>query len=101
MTYGGDGLSYSRLLQLVRVVGESKRREEKERLTWDAIWSYRANVPTVGEGTNRQPVPFRNWFAQLTGQPMETQEPELPEISDEEIEFLMKAGRQRFRPPGM
>lgn len=84
----------------MRVVGESKIQEGKARLLREALWSYRANVPTVGEGTNRQAIPFKNWFAQLTGQPIEIEE-ELPEISDKEIEFLMKAGRQKFRPPGM
>lgn len=82
---------------MIRVTGEAKRDEFMEA----ALWSYRANVPTVGEGNSREVVPFRNWFAQLTGQPMEREEPELPEITDEEIEFLMKAGRQKFRPPGM
>jgi len=81
----------------MRVTGEARRDEFME----DALWSYRANVPTVGEGSRREVVPFRNWFAQLTGKAIERTEPELPEISDEEIEFLMKAGRQKFRPPGM
>ena len=85
----------------MRVVGEARRREEKEILIREALWSYRANVPMAGEGKNRQAIPFKNWFAQLTGQPMEIEEPQLTEISDAEIEFLMKAGRQRFRPPGM
>jgi len=81
----------------MRVTGEAQRDEFME----DALWSYRANPPTAGEGSNRQAIPFKNWFVQLTGQPMETDEPELPEISDEEIEFMMKAGRMKFRPPGV
>ena len=85
------------MLQAIRVTGEVKRDE----FTWEAFWSYRANVPTATEGKNREVIPFRNWFAQLTGQALEREEPELPEISDEEIEFLMKAGRQKFKPPGM
>lgn len=58
-------------------------------------------MPTVGEGKNRQVVPFENWFAQLTGKPVEQKEPELMEISDEEIEWALKAGRQKLFPPGM
>jgi len=81
----------------MRVTGEARHDEFME----DALWSYRANPPTAGEGKNREVIPFRNWFAQLTGKPIEREEPELTEISDEEIEFLMKAGRQKFRPPGM
>ena len=84
-------------MQAIRVTGEAKRDEFMQ----EAFWSYRANVPMAGEGKNREVIPFRNWFAQLTGQAIERKEPELPEISDEEIEFLMKAGRQKFKPPGM
>lgn len=65
-----------------------------------AYWSYRANVPMVGDGKRKEAIPFPNWFAQLSGKKIEREEPELMEISDEEIEFLMKAGRQKFDPTG-
>ena len=58
-----------------------------------------SSVPTVGEGEQRQAIPFENWFAQLSGVPAKTSEPELPEISDAELERLM--GRHELRPPGM
>ena len=65
-----------------------------------ALWSYRSNVPTAGEGKSRVAIPFDNWFAHLTGVKVERVEPELPEISDEELEFFVKVGKQEFNPMG-
>ena len=68
-------------------------------MKWDALWSYRANTPATGEGKNRIAVSFEDWFAQLTS--VKEEEPEITEITDEEIEWALKAGRQGLRPPGM
>jgi len=94
---GGDGLSYTELIQKSKIVAEARLDEFQK----EAYWSWRANMPMAGEGEDKVVIPFKNWFAQLTNQKIEPEEPELMEITDEEIEFLMKAGRQKFRPPGM
>lgn len=65
-----------------------------------AFWSYRANVPTVGEGETRTVIPFPNWFAQLSGKKVEREEPKLTEISDAELEMFTQAGKQEFDPTG-
>jgi len=57
-------------------------------------------VPTVVDKTRREVIPFDNWFAQLSGVPVEREDPGLPEISDEELEFFIKAGNQEFNPLG-
>ena len=66
----------------------------------EALWSYRATPPTAGKGEQKQVIPFKNWFAQLSGKKVEREEPELTEISDEELEFFTKAGKQEFNPTG-
>ena len=76
------------------MTGEAQQDEFKQ----EAIWSYRANVPTVGKGEDRRAVPFDEWYEELT---RIEEEPEITEITDEEIEWALKAGRQGLRPPGM
>lgn len=93
---GGDGLSYTELIQKAKIVYDAWM-DEWER---EAFWSYRANVPVVGEGKRREVIPFVNWFAQLSGKKIEREEPELMEITDEELERLFGAGRQKFNPLG-
>jgi len=83
------------LIQKAGVVAESAYEEFKR----EALWSYRANVPTVGDGNQRQAIPFENWFAQLSGVPAKTTDPEIPEISDAELEAMI--GTHELRPPGM
>ncbi|MCJ7763032.1 hypothetical protein MUP38_06225, partial [Candidatus Bathyarchaeota archaeon] len=67
------------MLQVIRVTGEARKDERR----WDALWSYRANPPTVGEGKCRQVIPFNNWAAQL-GLGIEVEEKERT-LSDEDI----------------
>ena len=56
----------------------------------------------MGEGTNRQAVPFKSWLAQIGLGEAEDDviENEIPEITDEEIERALKMGRMKFLPPG-
>lgn len=83
------------MMQLIRVTGEA----EKEERRWDAMWNYRTQPPTTGDGSSRQAVPFTDFLAQLgLGDPVEI---ELPEVTDEEIERLFKSGKMGLFPPGM
>jgi len=81
-------------VQKVRVIGEALEDEHRQ----EAFWNWRANPPMVGEGKSRRAMPFSEFWQRLT-EPREA-EP-IPEISDEEIEKLMKMGRIGLRPPGM
>lgn len=82
---------------MIRVTGEAQRDERR----WDAFWAYHANPPTVGEGTSRQVVPFRNWLAQIglgdevvrTGRT----------LSDEDIKRAFSKGVRKIAviPPGV
>jgi hypothetical protein len=74
------------------VVGEVRKEERK----WEALWSARSNPPVDGGG---DPVGFEMFLAQL-GLVTEVKRVELPEITDEEIEQLMKRGRMGWIPPG-
>ena len=88
-------IPYARLLQLIRVTGEA----EKEERRWEAMWSYRAQPPTTGQGKARQSVPFSQFLAQLgLSEPVEVL---ATEVSDEEIDRLFKQGRMGLFPPGM
>lgn len=59
--------------------------------------SWRANPPVTGEGRTRRVVPFDEFWRGLTRPAVKE---EAPEITDEEIEAAMKAGRMKFLPPG-
>ena len=82
-------------MQLVRVTGEANRDERR----WEAMWSYRAQPPARGSGKNRTVISFNEFLVSLGM--AEAVEPEVPEISDEEIEQLMAMGRVGLRPPGV
>ena len=82
------------MLYAARVVGEALEDEYRR----EALWSYRANTPMVGEGKSRRPMPFDEFWQRMTGVQVDEK---LPEISDEEIEALMKHGRIGLVPPGM
>jgi len=73
----------------MRVVGDARHEERK----WEALWSYRANVPTEGEGKQRRVVTFKNFLAQLGLADKVKREPET--ITDAEMERLEKAGLVR------
>jgi hypothetical protein len=77
------------------VVGEARKEERK----WEALWSYRANPPTVGDGEMRSMVPLDSFLGML-GLVDVVKPAELPEITDEEIEDLMRRGRMGWIPPG-
>lgn len=89
-------MSYARLLQAFRVSREAGLDEFRR----EAMWSYRAKPPVVGTGERTEIVPFKNWFAQISGEKVEIEEPKLTEISDKELEFFMQAGKQEFNPTG-
>jgi hypothetical protein len=64
---------------------------------WEALWSYRENAPMTGTGEWASVIPFDVFLGQLgLGEPKAA---EVPEITDEEIERLMKAGRMGWIPP--
>ena len=75
------------------MAGEAEREERR----WEALWSYRANPPIVQAGRGTQVVDFQTFLAQLG---LDEDKAEPPEISDEEIERIMKRGRMRLFPPG-
>lgn len=81
----------------MRVTGEARLDERR----WEALWSYRANVPTVGEGKDRQVVPFNNWVAQL-GLGDEVEEKGRT-LSDEDIKRAFSKGVRKVAviPPGV
>lgn len=84
-------------MQLVRVTREAVREERR----WDALWSYNANPPMVGEGKNRTVVPFRNWLAQLgLGEEIEEK---ARTLSDADIKRAFSRGVKKIAvlPPGM
>ena len=71
------------------MVGEANKEERR----WDALWSYRANPPMA----DRDVLGFDVFMAQLG---LSEEKPsEATEITDEEIERLMKAGRMGWIPP--
>jgi hypothetical protein len=72
------------------VAGEARKEERR----WEAMWSYRANPPMVDHNV----LGFDVFMAQLGL--AEMPEPNVTEITDEEIERLMKAGRMGWIPPG-
>ena len=74
---------------MVRVCGEARKDERK----WEALWSYRANPPTQYGDV----VPFDAYLGTLgLGEAVKAQ---ALEVTDEEIERLMKAGRMGWIPP--
>ena len=85
------------MLQVIRVTGEAKRDERR----WDALWSYRASPPTVGEGTSLEVVPFNNWLAQL-GLGDEEERPGRT-LTDEDIKRAFAKGHKTMAvlPPGV
>lgn len=77
------------------------REAVQEERRWDALWSYRASPPTVGEGKSRTVVPFRNWLAQLgLGEEVEEKGRTL---TDEDIKRAFSRGVKKMAvlPPGM
>jgi len=82
---------------LIRVTGEAVKDDRR----WDAIWSYRAHPPTVGEGKDRQVVPFENWAAQL-GLGIEVEEKGLT-LTEEDIKKAFAKGFRKIPvvAPGM
>jgi hypothetical protein len=76
------------------VAGEARKEERR----WEAMWSYRANPPMVEFNGHKVVVELNAFMAQLGL--AEATEPNVPEITDEEIERLMRAGRMGWIPPG-
>ena len=76
------------------MIGDALEDERRDR----AYWSWREQPPMVGTGEQRHAMPFDEFWDRLNGKQTETK---LPEISDEEIEALMKMGRIGLRPPGV
>ncbi len=66
------------------------QREERK---WEALWSYRANPPIVGEGASRMAVPFPSFLAELGLGDEEVAGPKPPEITDDEMKRMMAAGK--------
>ena len=94
---GGDGLSYTELLQKIRVTREAVLEEKQ----LEAYWSWRAHPPIVGEGENRTVVPFKNWLASI-GLGMEVEEKRFS-LTDEDIKRAFSRGVTKIAvlPPGM
>lgn len=70
--------------------GEAIRAERR----WEALWSYRANPPTVGEGATRTVVPLSTFLDQIgLGDDVTRQGPKPPEVSDDEMRRMMAAGK--------
>ena len=68
-----------------------------EQRKWEAWLSYWPNPAIHGKGDSRTAVPFDEWWGLLTT----VEEEAVTEITDEELEAALKAGRQGLRPPGM
>ena len=79
------------------MTGEANRDERR----WDALWSYRASPPTVGEGKDRQVIPFENWAAQL-GLGIEVEEKGMT-LTEEDIKKAFAKGCRKIPviAPGM
>lgn len=77
------------------------REAVREGRRWEALWSYRANPPTVGEGENQTVVPFRSFLAQL-GLEEEVEEKGRT-LTDEDIKRAFSHGVKKIAvlPPGM
>jgi len=73
----------------------------KEERRWEALWSYRMAPPTVGEGKNREVIPFKNWLAQL-GLGDEVEESGRT-LTDEDIKRAFAKGVKKIAvlPPGV
>ena len=79
------------------MTGEAKRDERR----WDALWSYRAQPPTIGDGKDRQVIPFENWAAQL-GLGIEVEEKGMT-LTEEDIKKAFAKGFKKIPviAPGM
>ena len=79
------------------MTGEAKRDERR----WDAFWSYRAQPPTIGDGKDRQVIPFENWAAQL-GLGIEVEEKGMT-LTEEDIKKAFAKGFKKIPviAPGM
>ncbi|GAF72757.1 unnamed protein product [marine sediment metagenome] len=82
---------------MLRVTGEAVKEER----VWEAFLNYRAHPDIVGEGKNRQVVPFKNWLAQL-GLGDEVEEKKRT-LSDEDIKRAFSKGVRKMAvlPPGV
>ena len=80
-------------MEKVRIVAEAEKRELKER----AFWAWHVAPPIEGRGNSRRLIPFGEWWGRLK-RPVQSA---APEISDEEVERLMKQGRVGLGPPGV
>lgn len=83
------------MLQAVRVTAEAEAETEKNRRIWEAFLNWRSHPPMKGKGV----VAFDTFLGMLGLS--EAKEVTAPEISNAELEGLMKQGRMGLFPPGV